>query len=108
MFQDYKVHLTAQNTTRKRGRAGVSVLTKNKHSDLLAHIKSASQNIIWNRLKGHLFGIESDIYQAAVYLPPLQSQRKLNRRRRPKRFRTIKTQIFHKRPKREKIPENES
>jgi len=54
----------------------VSVLIKNKHSDFFSHIKSASSNIIWSLLKGHLFGVYSDIYLAAVYLPPLQSQRK--------------------------------
>ena len=76
VFQDYKVHSTVQNTTSKRGRAGVSVLIRNKHSDFVSNIKSASPNIIWSRLKGHLFGIHSDIFLAAVYLPPLQSQRK--------------------------------
>lgn len=76
MFQDYKVHSTVQNTTSKRGRAGVSVLIRNKHSDFVSNIKSASPNKIWSRLKGHLFGIHSDIFLAAVYLPPLQSQRK--------------------------------
>ena len=60
----------------KRGRAGVSVLIRNKHSDFVSNIKSASPNIIWSRLKRHLFGIRSDIFLAAVYLPPLQSQRK--------------------------------
>lgn len=64
------------NTTSKRGRAGVSVLIKNKHSDFVSHIKSASPIIIWSHLKGHLFGIHADIYLAAVYLPPLQSKRK--------------------------------
>ena len=76
MFQDYKVHSTVQNTTSKRGRAGVSVLIRNKHSDFVSNIKSASPNIIWSRLKGNLFGIHSDIFLAAVYLPPPQSQRK--------------------------------
>ena len=78
MFQDYKVHSTVQNTTSKRGRAlaGVSVLIRNKHSDFVSNIKSASPNKIWSRLKGNLFGIHSDIFLAAVYLPPLQSQRK--------------------------------
>ena len=75
MFQDHKVHSTVQNTTSKRGRAGVSVLIRNKYSDFVSNIKSASPNIIWSRLKGHLFGIHSDIFLAAVYLPPLQSQR---------------------------------
>ena len=78
VFQDYKVHSTVQNTTSKRGRAlaGVSVLIRNKHSDFVSNIKSASPNKIWSRLKGNLFGIHSDIFLAAVYLPPLQSQRK--------------------------------
>ena len=75
VFQDYKVHSTVQTSTSKRGRTGVSVLI-NKHSDFVSNIKSASPNIIWSRLKGHLFGIHSDIFLAAVYLPPLQSQRK--------------------------------
>jgi len=76
MFQDYIVHSTVRSTKSKRGQGGVSVLIKNKHSDLVFHIKSASPNIIWCHLKRQLFGINSDIYLAAVYLPPLQSQRK--------------------------------
>ena len=76
MLQDYIVHSAVQNTTSKRGRAGVSVLIKNKYPDFVSLIKSASPNIIWSCLKGHLFGIDADIYLAAVYLPPLQSQRK--------------------------------
>ena len=51
-----------------------SVLIKNKHSDLVSHIKSASLNIILCHLKRQLFGISSDIYLAAVYLSPLHSQ----------------------------------
>ena len=69
VFQDYKVHATVQNTTSKRGRTGVSVLIRIKHSDFDSNIKSASPNIIWSRLKGHLFGIHSNIFLAAVYLP---------------------------------------
>jgi len=76
MFQDYIVHSTVQSTKSKRGQGGVSVLIKNKHSDLVFHIKSASPNIIWCHLKRQLIGINSDIYLVAVYLPPLQSQRK--------------------------------
>ena len=76
MFQDYIVYSTVLNTTSKRSRAGVSVLIKNKHLDFVSNITSASPNIIWSCLKGHLFGIHSDISLAAVYLPPLQSQRK--------------------------------
>ena len=51
-------------------------MIKNKHLDYVSHIKSASPNIIWCHLKRQLFTINSDIYLAAVYLPPLQSQRK--------------------------------
>lgn len=64
-----------RNSKSKRGQAGVSLLIKNKHLDYLSHIKSASPNIIWCQLNRQLFGINSDIYLAAVYLPPLQSQR---------------------------------
>ena len=76
MFQDYIVHSTVRSTKRKRGQGGVSVLIKNKHSDLFCHIKSASVRIILCHRKRQLFGINSDIYLAAVYLSPLQSQRK--------------------------------
>jgi len=76
MFQDDIVHSTVRSTKSKRGQGGVSVLIKNKHSDLVSHIKSASPNIIWCHLKRQLFGVNWDNYLAAVYLPPLQSQRK--------------------------------
>ena len=33
-------------------------------------------NIIWCRLDKQLLGLQADIFLAAVYLPPLQSQRK--------------------------------
>ena len=75
-FQDYIVHSTVRNTISKRGQAGVSVLIKNKHSDFVSHIKSDSPNITWCQLKRQLLGIQPDIYLAAIYLPPLQSQRK--------------------------------
>jgi len=75
-FQDYIVRSTVRSSKSKRGQAGVSLLIKNKHLDYVSHIKSASPNIIWCHLKRQLFTINSDIYLAAVYLAPLQSQRK--------------------------------
>ena len=45
-------------------------------SDLVVRVGSGSPNIIWCKLKKQLLGIEPDIYLGAVYIPPLQSQRK--------------------------------
>ena len=42
----------------------------------MTHINSSSPNIIWCRLHKSLLGLESDIYLATVYSPPLQSQKK--------------------------------
>ena len=54
----------------------MSVLIKNKHSNLVTHINSSSPNIYWCRLHKSLLGLESGIYLATVYSPPLQSQKK--------------------------------
>ena len=75
-FQGYTVYSTVKSTKSKRGQAGVSVLIKDQYQDFVTHIHSVSPNIIWCRLDKQLLGLQSDIYLAAVYLPPLQSQRK--------------------------------
>ena len=54
----------------------MSVLIKNIHSNLVTHINSSSPNIIWCRLHKSLLGLDSDIYLATVYSPPLQTQKK--------------------------------
>ena len=75
-FQGYTVYSTVKSTKSKRDQAGVSVLIKDQYQDFVTPIHSVSPNIIWCRLDKQLLGLQSDIYLAAVYLPPLQSQRK--------------------------------
>ena len=75
-FEGYTVYSTIRSSKSKRGQGGVSVLIKNKHSNLVTHINSSSPNIIWCRLHKSLLGLESGIYLATVYSPPLQSQKK--------------------------------
>ena len=41
-------------------------------------MKSQSPNISWCKLNRNFFGFKSDIFLANVYLPPLQSQKKIN------------------------------
>ena len=45
-------------------------------SQSISQSLSDSSNIIWCRLDKQLFGLQADIFLAAVYLPPLRSQRK--------------------------------
>ena len=75
-FQGYTVYSTVKNTVSKRGQAGVSVLIRDHHQNFVSRIHSDSPNIIWCRLDKQLLGLQADIFLAAVYLPPLQSQRK--------------------------------
>ena len=75
-FQGYTVYSTVKNTVSKRGQAGVSVLIRDHHQKFVSRIHSDSPNIIWCRLDKQLLGLQADIFLAAVYLPPLQSQRK--------------------------------
>ena len=69
-FEGYTVYSTIQSSKSKRGQGGVSVLIKNKHSNLVTHINSSSPYIIWCRLHKSLLRLESDIYLATVYSPP--------------------------------------
>ena len=69
-FEGYTVYSTIRSSKSKRGQGGVSVLIKNKHSNLVTHINSSSPNIIWCRLHKSLLRLESDIYLATVYSPP--------------------------------------
>ena len=75
-FQGYTVYSTVKSSKSKRGQAGVSVLIKDQYQDFVTLMHSVSPNIIWCRLVKQLLGLQLDIYLAAVYLPPLQSQRK--------------------------------
>ena len=54
----------------------MSVLTRGHHQNFVSRIYSDSTNIIWRRLDKQLLGLQADIFLIAVYLPPLQSQRK--------------------------------
>ena len=69
-FEGYAVYSTIRSSKSKRGQGGVSVLIKNKHSNLVTHINSSSPYIIWCRLHKSLLRLESDIYLATVYSPP--------------------------------------
>ena len=70
------MYSTVKNTVSKRGQAGVSVLIRDHHQNFVSRIHSDSPNIIWCRLDKQLLGLQADIFLAAVYLPPLQSQRR--------------------------------
>ena len=70
------MYSTVKNTVSRRGQAGVSVLIRDHHQNFVSRIHSDSPNIIWCRLDKQLLGLQADIFLAAVYLPPLQSQRK--------------------------------
>ena len=54
-FEGYTVYSTIRSSKSKRGQGGVSVLIKNKHSNLVTHINSSSPNIIWCRLHKSLY-----------------------------------------------------
>ena len=75
-FEGYTVYSTIRSSKSKRGQGGVSVLIKNKHSNIVTHINGSSPIITWCCLHKSLLGRESDIYLATVYSPPLQSQKK--------------------------------
>ena len=75
-FQGYTVYSTVKIAVSKRGQAGVSVLIRDHHQNCFSRIHSDSPNIIWCRLDKQLLGLQVDIFLAAGYLPPLQSQRK--------------------------------
>ena len=51
--------------------SGVAKASEDKHSNLVTYI-----HILWCRLHKSLLGLESGIYLATVYSPPLQSQKK--------------------------------
>ena len=66
----YTLYSTVKSTISKRGQAGVSVFLRDRHQNFVSRIHSDSPNISWCRLDKQL------LILAAVYLPPLQSQRK--------------------------------
>ena len=75
-FQGCTVYSTVKNTVSRRGQAGLSVLIRDHHQNFVSRVHSDSPNIIWCRLDKQLLGLQAGIFLAAVYLPPLQSQRK--------------------------------
>lgn len=77
-YQGFCSFSSFRKSSNKRGHGGVSILIKNGIRDKVAHIKSQSPNIIWCKLNKSFFGLKTDIFIANVYLPPLQSQKKLN------------------------------
>ena len=77
-FPGYTVFSSVRKSSCIRGHGGVSILVKNALKDHVSHMKSQSPNISWCKLNRNFFGFKSDIFLANVYLPPLQSQKKIN------------------------------
>lgn len=75
-FPGYSVYTSNTKTNSQRGCRGVAALIRNEIKGHVEIISSGSPNIIWLKLQKLFFGLDSDIFIAVTYLPPLQSQKK--------------------------------